>query len=256
MSNNNRNRNNQQGGGGGGNRGNQGGGNNSKIVIHLNIQGKRDSCKVAIALRTGMFALPNEQIMLRLGTPDNPRGPWVMDSATPASRIVLTSNVEGEVISPAFDFTADEYKPYSQIMAVYYRNSDPNRGNYEQAATLPVFEATENVPPKAKGKRLQFKAPEESMKSRDNKFALPTIRTVGKDGKGEAASLLVRASGPISASNVLTGTEIAEGKAFGVKTADNGLLLMGIQFAGFERTVTIVHMESGEEVSFKMEFQY
>ena len=120
---------------------------------------------------------------------------------------------------------------------------------------LPSDEQSPSKTPKKK--RLQFAAPESALKSRRNNYTLPTIRTLNKDGKGESADLLFRVSDVVTLNDVRTGTTlVTDQKVFEVKTAANGLLLAEVQFAGSERRMTIIHLETGEETSLKMEFEY
>ena len=252
----NRNRNRGGGGGGGGNRGGGGGGDN-KIAITAGISGKRSDCKITVILRKGRFVLPGETLMFRLGTVDNPHGPWIMDTANSANRYVLATDADGEVQSVAFDFAAEDYKHFTQVLVVYYRNTAPGEGVYEQAAQLPAFVTTEGPKAAKKGRRLVCQLPEGSLKSRANKFTLPTIRTLNKDGKAEAADLIIRASEPVSVFNTDTGKVVARGKkVVTYKTPANGLALLEVQFAGMERTVTVLHPESGEEISLQLTFEY
>ncbi len=250
---NNRNR----GGGGNQNRGGGGGGDNNKITITAGISGKRNDCKINVILRKGRFALLGERLMFRLGTADNAHGPWIMDVTSSANRYVLATDADGEVQSIAFDFAAEDYKHFTQVLVVYYRNTVPGEGVYEQAVQLPAFETTEGPKAAKKGRRLVCQLPEGSLKSRANKFTLPTIRTLNKDGKAEAADLILRASEPVTVINTETGKVVARGKkVVTYKTPANGLALLEVQFAGMERTVTVLHPESGEEVSLTLEFEY
>ena len=88
-------------------------------------------------------------------------------------------------------------------------------------------------------------------------FSVPTFEPITLDGKGESADLLFRVSDVVTLNDVRTGTTlVTDQKVFEVKTAANGLLLAEVQFAGSERRMTIIHLETGEETSLKMEFEY
>lgn len=254
------NRNQNRGGGGGGN---QGGGGDNKIAITAGISGKRNDCKVNVQLRRGRFALPNETLMFRLGTVDFPHGPWIMDAANPTNRYMISTNADGEAMSIAFDFTGDDHKNFTQVLVVYFRNNPPSEGIYEQAVQLPVFDATEAAKLTKKSKRLQFKAPDETLKSDNNRFSLPLIRTLNKDGKTSSESLIFTATTLVTLINKQTGRPLSfNGKTarrvkyFEYTTPASGLAMLEVSFDGLECEFTITHTDSGEQASVKLEFDY
>ncbi len=250
-------RNRNRGGGG-----NQGGGDN-KIAVIANISGKRSDCKITVIIRMGRFVVSGQAVMLRLGTADNPNGPWIMDPANPAQRLTLSTDTDGEVLSPGFDFAADDYKGFTQALVVYYRNTDPGRGIYEQAVQLPAFEATDGAKtPKKSFKRLQFAAPEGGLKSRTNRYSLPTIRTLNSSGRGSAENLVFTATSPVTLINKATGSPLDNGgyavrvQYFEYTTPATGLCMLEATFEGLECELTVTHVESGEQASIKLAFEY
>jgi hypothetical protein len=247
------------------NRGGGGGGENNKITIFANIIGKRDNAKVSVVLRRGRIGLVRETLQFRLGTADHPHGPWIMDPDTPANRYALQTDQEGEKESRAFDFSSDDCKGYSQILVVYKRTTDPAQGIYEQAVQLPVAEATEGPKQSKKsGKRLQFQAPESSLKSTENLYHLPMLRTLSKDGKANAEEVIFTSTEPVTLVDRSTdkplsynGKSARKTKYFTYKTPGTGLVLINCQLEGaLECTVEIVHVESAETAAVKMEFEY
>ncbi len=244
---------------------NSGGGEGNKITINAGISGQRGDCKISVVLRRGRLALSGETLQFRLGTTDNPHGPWIMDPADNAKRYQLKTDSEGENETIACDFSSADAKNYSQVLVVYRRVAEPGQGVYEQAVQLQASEITDGPKlTKKSGKRLKFEAPEGSLKSSDNKYHLPLLRTLNKDGKPsiedviftstEQVTLIDRSNGKPLTHN---GKSARKTRYFVCKTPGTGLVLIDCLLEGtLECTLEIVHTESGETAAVKMEFEY
>lgn len=118
------------------------------------------------------------------------------------------------------------------------------------------------APAKPKVKRMQCAVPEGPLTSPINVYILPTIRTFDKSGKAGSEELIFIFSGPVTLIDRTTGNTLVHNgvtaknvERFCFKTAANGLLLLEVRFAGLDRTMLVLHPDSGEECSMAMKFE-
>ncbi len=244
MANRNRNRNQGQQGQGGG------GGTPKLEVKGFHCSGTRENTVIEYRLLQGSQERVGVPAEFYLGTSEQVFAYHLM-VATPANtpwQIVTGAHGIGHGTLNVAPFG----KEYTRLTIILPgTTTEPVPTDLPGEDTIPGKQVT------AKLKRLIVEFPVEPLKSTSNTFYLPTIRTLSGDGKPEEAELLFRASELITLVDNKTDLELGKDKkVISAKTPTNGSLFVECEFDGLDCALTVVHVESGEEASLTMEFEY
>ncbi len=231
----------QQGRGRGGGRG----GGNQTPSISVIVTGTRNDCAVKVRMRRGNQLLPNRPIHFRLGNDGDFQGPWIMDPANPAQQFEAVTDQYGEWLlpEPYFDFSSAEAKKYSHIVVVYDVNFDGETRVVEQSAALPADVSAGTALKSAPKKNMIVKG-EGNITSFTNDYQVTFKVQNSPDMRVELSF-----NSPFTVKTI-DGTILVERTRSQVFEAQpqgwTSLLLEMLE--GFEATVTLTHVASGEEV--------